>query len=84
MLPYVLFLMHDSYAQITSGSKGMLESCFSIEKRDIIMKMCREPVCDIALQLLNGSHPLLNKFNFNIMSKSENLLCFDRLKVHPF
>ncbi|VDN07438.1 unnamed protein product [Thelazia callipaeda] len=61
VLPYVLFLIHDSYSQVANESKSLTAKFFPNGKYDIVMELCREPLCDMSFELIDGTHPLLHK-----------------------
>uniref|UniRef100_A0A915PRK9 E3 ubiquitin-protein ligase listerin n=1 Tax=Setaria digitata TaxID=48799 RepID=A0A915PRK9_9BILA len=61
VLSYVMFLMHDSYTQVVNESKSMLTDCFPNEKYAIVIEKCKEPVCELSLRLITGTHSLMNK-----------------------
>ncbi|VDN21769.1 unnamed protein product [Gongylonema pulchrum] len=60
VLPYALFLMHDGNTAVADASKEMLKNCFVSEKHAVVVDMCRDALYDIAIQMVNVSHPLSN------------------------
>ncbi|VDM26701.1 unnamed protein product [Toxocara canis] len=61
VLPYVIFAMHDGYSQVVQYAHLLFTNCFNEENRRKAIAICLQVTCDIALQILERTHPLLSK-----------------------
>uniref|UniRef100_A0A915B115 E3 ubiquitin-protein ligase listerin n=2 Tax=Parascaris univalens TaxID=6257 RepID=A0A915B115_PARUN len=61
VLPYVIFAMYDSYTQVVQFANSLLMNCFAEENRRKAIALCVQPTCNIVLQILDRTHPLLLK-----------------------
>ena len=47
---------------MVQSADGLLNACFPEEKRHKVMELCLLPSREISLQIMDRSHPLLDKF----------------------